>query len=194
MNPPAAGYDAEIRPVRDTTTMTNNEKAERATLNVRKFLARAVDLSEKIQNRMDDRADKEEIDELYAARRALFAGVEPEVASWITASHLSAADSWAVYKEFLHALEDEHFLRQYKAQDNALGFEKFEDVHANPFLLQRDEVDDKEVMDNMIERRRLAPSDVQLLMGNFSAKELLGLMLLAKGLRQGSFWEHKYDL
>ncbi|WP_127478624.1 hypothetical protein [Sulfurivermis fontis] len=158
------------------------------------FLARAVDLSEKIQNRMQEHAMQEDIDELYAQRQKLFADADSDVAAWLKVARLTAADSWALYKAFLLALEDEHIARQYKAQDRALGIENIETMHANPFLLQEDGVDDKEVMDQMIEKRRLAPGDVLQMMANFTAAELLAMMKLARGVVEGSIWERKYDL
>lgn len=158
------------------------------------FLARAVDLSEKIQSRMQEHAMQEDIEALYAQRQQLFAGAEPVVAAWLATAHLTAADSWHVYKGFLLALEEEHIARQYKAQDKALGIVNIETMHANPFLLQEDGVDDKAAMDAMIEKRRLAPGDVLQMMANFNAVELLTLMKLAKGLAEGSIWDRKYDL
>jgi hypothetical protein len=158
------------------------------------FLARAVDLSEKIQNRMQEHAMQEQIEDLYVQRRSLFSEVDPDVAAWIAAARLTPADSWGIYKAFLLGLEEEHIARQYKAQDNALGFEDIDKMHANPFLLQEDSVDDKATMDALIEKRSLAPGDVLQMMANFSAADLLALMKLAKGLAEGSIWERKYDL
>lgn len=158
------------------------------------FLARAVDLSEKIQNRMDEHALQEQIEDLYVQRQKLFADVDPDVAAWVAAARLTPADSWGIYKAFLLGLEKEHIARQYKAQDKALGIVNLETMHANPFLLQEDGVDDKAAMDAMIEKRRLAPGDVLQMMANFNAVELLTLMKLAKGLAEGSIWDRKYDL
>lgn len=158
------------------------------------FLARAVDLSEKIQNRMDEHALQEQIEDLYAQRQKLFADVDPDVAAWVAAARLTPADSWGIYKAFLLGLEEEHIARQYKAQDKALGFEDIGTMHVNPFLLQEDGVDDKATMDALIEKRSLAPGDVLQMMANFSAADLLALMKLAKGLAEGSIWERKYDL
>lgn len=170
--------------------------APQVTHKIQVFLARAVDLSEKIQNRMLEHAMQEQIEELYAQRQKLFAAAaaDPELAAWLGAVRLTPADSWALYKAFLLALEEEHIARQYKARDRALGFEDIREIHANPFLLQEDGVDDKEAMEQMIDKRRLAPGDVMQMMANFNADELLGLMKLAKGLVEGSIWERKYDL
>lgn len=164
------------------------------TQKIHVFLARAVDLSEKIQNRMQEHAMQEVVDELYLQRRKLFADAGPEVSAWTAAARLTPVDSWGIYKAFLLALEEEHIARQYRAQDNALRFEDISTMHANPFLLQEDGVDDKAVVDTLIEARRLAPGDVLQMMANFSASELLGLMKLAKGLAEGSIWDRKYDL
>lgn len=168
--------------------------AGQSTQKIQVFLARAVDLSEKIQNRMQEHAMQEEIEALYAQRQQLFATAAPEVAAWNAAARLTPADSWNVYKAFLLALEEEHIARQYKAQDGALGFENIGEMHANPFLLQEDGVDDKAEIDTMIERRRLAPADVLQMMARLGADDLLALMKLAKQLSEGSIWERKYDL
>lgn len=170
---------------------------EEATVAVQQFLAHVVDVSERIENAIqrkhthgDPGAD---IDALYDERRAAFANAEGFLAKWIAAVPLAPSDSWQLYKNFLLALEEEHVKRQYQVENQALGFDDIK-IEDNPFLIQEDEVDDRNKVDEMIDKRRLTRDELLGLMGNLDVRELGALMRLARNLTEGNIWERKYDL
>lgn len=162
---------------------------------VRDFLASVIELAERIQIQLSRHAEgRDQASAAFAEKRALFEHADPEVAEWFNSCELSAADSWQFYRQVLLALEVEQDKRKYQIANKPL--EAGEEVHLedNPFLIQEDDISNKEVVDDMIEHQQMARNDLMELMANMTADELAEFVRLAKGLASGQIWDHDYNL
>lgn len=170
------------------------EEYQKRLNDVLHFLLRLIEISEKIQDDLETHDD--EISALYEQRKALFSTADGFLATWIHHCHLSASDSWSLYRNFLLAVEEEHVNKQYKVLNQSLSFNKdARSMINNPFLVQQeDEIDDRDKVDELINKHHITRQEVMEIMSNLSLKEITELMLLAKHLTNGGGWEHKYDL
>ena len=125
---------------------------------LRDFLVQVIEVSEKIQFLLShhDSEEDEEATGLYDERRALFEQAEADIASWIKQNGLSPSEPWNTYKEFMLLLEEDQDRSRYQASNKGLSLDSEVKLEDNPFLLQQENISDKEVVDKMILEQRMA--------------------------------------
>lgn len=165
---------------------------EQLSHDARLFLARFIELAERINNAVQHHPDL--LEGLYSQRLKLFRETTPELTVWLESCRLSPSESWETLRTFLYSVEEEHVKRQYAAKNQPLAPEQQKPKKLNPFITWDDEVEDKAAKDREIKSGQLSRMEVMEMMANLSLKKLREFILLAKGIGEGGIWDHKYDL
>jgi len=179
-----------IKPVhaQDLAQFTENDNFQ-----IKNFLVQLIICSEIIHHYMEDKEHVKEHEEYLMSnhhkRQELVENASDVVKEYIRLVDLSAVEPWLEWKTLISFFRSEQHKRFYETKNN-IGIASASD---NPFLMQVDNVADEQ-MQELQEKSRLTPSDIENYVFQFSIEEITTMLIDSRKVITGAFWERSYDL
>jgi len=177
---------SRIKPVEESLFRQFNEKQQQY---IKSVLVKLIILCESIHHDIQDKKHESQLRMNNQKRQELMQNLEPIVQKYFQLLDITSAEPWLSWETLLELMQSD-INQEYYDMQNKTGIEAAEN---NPFLVKIEGISNEQIND-LNQKGRLTASKIEDCVYHFNLFQISELLIKARKIITGTFWNREYDL